>query len=78
MWGSHQQRDISCYEIKDSSLILTEFGYKLVCSQLAITHYVVTKKIIHVYFSHMTYLMSYVTYLNNTCEWSYNLSRSGL
>ena len=28
---------------------MTEFGYKSVCSQLAITHYVATNKIIHVY-----------------------------
>ena len=40
----------------------TEFGYKPVCSQLTTTHYVSTKKIIHLYFSHMTYLMSHVTF----------------
>ena len=39
----------------------TEFGYKLVCNQLATTHYVVANKIIHVYFNHMTYLMSHIT-----------------
>ena len=39
--------------------IRTEFGYKLICSQF--------NKIIHVYFSHMTYLMSHVTFLNNIC-----------
>ena len=37
----------------------------------------VTNKIINLYFSHMTYLMSHVTSLNNTCEWFYKLSRSG-
>ena len=56
----------------------TKFGYKLVCSQLNTTHYVTTNKIIHVDFSHMTYLMSYVTTLNNTCEWFYKLPRNGL
>ena len=56
----------------------TEFDYKQVCSQLITTHYVLTNKIIHVYFSHMTYLMSHVTSLNNTREWSYKLSHSGL
>ena len=30
------------------------------------------------YFSHMTYLMSYVTSLNNTCGWSYKLSHREL
>ena len=45
----------------------TEFGYKLVCCQLVTTHYVTINKIVHVYFSHMTYLMSHVTSLNNTC-----------
>jgi hypothetical protein len=43
-----------------------EFGYKTICTQFAITHYVTAYKIIHVYFSHMTYLMSHVTSLNNT------------
>ena len=56
----------------------TEFGYKSVCSQLATTHYVSTNKIMHVYFSHMTYLMSHMTSLNNTCGWSYKLPHSGL
>jgi hypothetical protein len=28
--------------------------------------------------THMTYIMSYVTSLNNTCGWSYKLSHSGL
>ena len=37
----------------------------------------VTNKIINLYFSHMTYLMSHVTSLNNTCGWFYKLSRSG-
>ena len=55
-----------------------EFGYKPVCSQLTITHYVSTTKIIHVYFSHMTYLMSHVTSLNNTHRWFYKLPHSGL
>ena len=44
----------------------TEFGYKPICTQFAITHYVTACKIIHVYFSHITYLMSHVTSLNNT------------
>ena len=30
------------------------------------------------YFSHMTYLISHVTSLNNTCRWSYKLSHSRL
>ena len=55
-----------------------EFGYKVVCSLFATTHYVTTNKIIHVYFSHMTYLMSHVISLNNTCGLSYKLSRNGL
>ena len=55
----------------------TEFGYKSVCSQLVSAHYVTTNKIIYVYFSHMTYLMSHVISLNNTCGWSYKLSCSG-
>ena len=46
---------------------MIEFGYKQpVCSQFTTTHYVSTNKIIHVYFSHMTYLMSHVISLNNT------------
>ena len=52
----------------------TEFGYK----QLTTTHYVSTNKIIHVYFSHMTYFMSHVTSINNTCGCSYKLPHSGL
>jgi hypothetical protein len=58
--------------------IRIEFGYKLVCCQFATIYYVAINKIIYVYFSHMTYLMSYVTSLNNTCEWSYKLPHSGL
>jgi hypothetical protein len=46
-----------------------------VCSRLSTTQYVAINKIIHVYFSHMTYLMSHVTSLNNTCGWSYKLPR---
>ena len=57
---------------------ITKFGYKLVCNQLTTTYYVSTNKIIHMYFSHMTYLMSYMTSLNNTCKWFYKLSRSEL
>ena len=45
---------------------------------LATIHYVTTNKIIHVYFSHITYLMGHVTSLNNTYKWSYKLLRSGL
>ena len=56
----------------------TEFDHKPVCNQFTTTHYVSTNKIIHVYFSHMTYLMSHVTSLNNTYEWSYKLSYNGL
>ena len=56
----------------------TEFGYKPICRQLATAHYVAINKIIHVYFSHMIYLMSHVTSLNNICEWFYKLSHSGL
>ena len=58
--------------------IWIEFDYKSVYSQLATTHYMTTNKIIYVYFSHICYLMSHVTSLNNTCRWSYKLSRSGL
>ena len=47
-------------------------------SQLTTTHYVATNKIIHMYFSHITYLISPVTSLNNTCRWSYKLPRSML
>ena len=36
-------------------------------NQLTTTYYVVANKIIHVYFSHMTYLINYVTSLYNTC-----------
>ena len=54
-----------------------EFGYKSVYSQLTTTHYVSINKIIHVYFSHMAYLMSHVTFLNNICGWSYKLPHSG-
>jgi hypothetical protein len=58
--------------------IRTEFGYKLIYSQLTTNHYLSTNKIIHVYFNHMTYLMSHVTSLNNTYERSYKLPHSGL
>ena len=44
----------------------------------SLTHYMLINKIIYEYFSHMTYLMSHVTSLNNTCGWSYKLSHSGL
>jgi hypothetical protein len=51
-------------------------------NQLTTTHYVSINEIIHVYFSHMTYLMSHVTSLNNTCGntcgWFYKLPHSGL
>ncbi len=57
---------------------MTEFSYKPVCNQLTTTHYVTTNKIINVYFSHITYLMSHVTSLNNIYRWSYKLPRSGL
>ena len=56
----------------------TEFGYKLVCNQFATTHYVATNQIIHVYFSHMTYLMSHLISLNNICGLSYKLSHNEL
>ena len=46
-------------------------------TELTTTHYVSTNKIIHVYFSHMTYLMSHVTSLNNTHGWFYKLPHSG-
>ncbi len=59
-------------------LVGTEFGYKPVCGQLTTTHYVSTNKIIHLYFSHITYLISYITSLNNTCGWFYKLPHSGL
>ena len=58
-------------------LYQTEFDYKPVCSQLVTTYYVPAYKIIHVYFSHITYLMSHLTSLNNICEWSYKLLHSG-
>ena len=32
----------------------------------------------HVYFNHMTYLISHMTSLNKTCRWSYKLSRNDL
>ncbi len=64
-------KPIYIYEDKISR---TEFGYKPVCSQLVTTHYVTTNKIIYVYFSHMTNLMSHVIFLNNTCGWFYKLS----
>jgi hypothetical protein len=51
---------------------------ELVYSQLTITHYLSTNKIMYVYFNHMTYLMSYVTSLNNTCGWFYKLSHNVL
>jgi hypothetical protein len=40
----------------------------LTTNQLSTTHYVLNNKIIHVYFSHMTYLMSHMISLNNTCR----------
>ena len=57
---------------------MTEFDYKPVYSQLTTSHYVSINKIIYVYFSHMTYLMSHVYSLNNIRGWSYKLSHSGL
>ena len=67
-------------EFHDSLLFnfRTEFGYKLICNQLITIYYMATNKIIHVYFSHMTYLMSHVISLNETCEWFYKLPRNGL
>jgi hypothetical protein len=57
---------------------MIEIGYKLVCSQLIRTYYVTINKIINVYFSQMTYLMSYATSLNNTYGWFYKPSHSRL
>ena len=57
---------------------MTEVCYKPVYSQLDTTHYMITNKIIHVYFNHMIYLMSHVISLNNTYGWSYKLTRGGL
>ena len=54
-------------KIEMDPIIRIKFGYKPVYSQLTTTHYVSTNKIIHMYFSHMTYLKSHVTSLNNTC-----------
>ena len=51
---------------------------KFVCRQFTTIHYVSTNKIIHMYFSYITYLISHVTSLNNTCRWSYKLSHSRL
>ena len=51
---------------------------KFVYGQLTTTHYVTVYKTIHIYFSHMTYLMSHVTSLNNTYRWSYKLPHNGL
>ena len=59
-------------------LTWTEFDYKLICSQLVTTHYMATNKIIYVYLSYMTYLMSHVTFLNNTYGWFYKLSHNEL
>jgi hypothetical protein len=38
----------------------------LAINRFITTHYVVVYKTIHMYFSHMIYLMSHVTSLNNT------------
>ena len=65
-------------KIEMDPIIRIKFGYKPVCSQLTTTHYVSINKIIHMYFSHMTYLISHVTFLNNTYGWSYKLPCSGL
>ena len=70
------------YKIRNTQIItrhlikkkMTEFGYIL----LTKSHYVSTNKIIHVCFSHMIYLISHVTSLNNTCGWSYKLPQSKL
>ena len=51
----------------------TEFDYKSICNQFITTHYMIINKILHVYFSYMIYLMSYVTFVNNICEWSYKI-----
>ena len=63
-------------KIEMDPIIRIKFGYKPVCNQFVTIYYVTTNKIIHMYFSHMTYLMIYVTSLNNICGWSYKLSRS--
>ena len=41
-------------------------------------NYMAINKMIHMYFSHITYLISHVTSLNNTSGWSYKLPHSGL
>ena len=56
----------------------TEFDYKPIYNQLVITHHMATYKTINMCFSHMTYLMSHVTSLNNTFGWSYKLQRNEL
>ena len=40
--------------------------------------YVAIDKTIHVTYSHMTYLMSHVTYLKNSHGWFYESPRNGL
>ena len=52
--------------------------YESVCNQFIITHYVSINKIIHMYFSHVTYLMSHMISLNNICEWFYKMLLSRL
>ena len=48
------------------NFLSTEFGYKLVATcQLITTYRVTAYNTIHMYFSHMTYLISHVTSLNN-------------
>ena len=69
---------LNFFKQSDVNTFRTEFDYKPVCSQFTTIHYVSTNKIIHVYFSYLTYLISHVTSLNNTCGRSYKLSHSGL
>ena len=57
------------------SIYRTLIGYKLTSLLQPTTERLILSSTYT--FSHMTYLINHVTCLNNTCGWSYELSRSG-
>ena len=66
----------SCFSLSLSLYIYrTLFGYKLTSLLQPTTERLILSSTCT--FSHMTYLINHVTCLNNTCGWSYELSRSG-
>jgi hypothetical protein len=68
-------RKIIC--MRKMILTRTRFSYKPISSLGLQIHYMATDKLSKSIFNHMTYLMSHMICLNNTCKLSYELSHCG-